>query len=335
MSALTAVRRDTKCDRLARHPVLATATAPAVRALAAILDEVTLAPGTALLDAGPLARWFFLIEDGDAEAVDATGHARRLGTGDYCGEESLALRASQRVTVTALTEVRAFVAPGRDLVGLIGVAPPVLAPLPRHRPSAAPPRISRPPATAARPQPRRPRASWRRRAVVGAAIAGGLLAAAARYHPPVVMITPGPAIDITNDVTITGVPNHRPHGRYILTTVHLTRPSFLAVTVNRIRDHHDVVPFVRGATGGAAVFDGSRQAAAEAARRDAGLPTPLNATFRHRDVVGPSGGLAYALLIRDMLSDDDWAAGRTIAATGVITGDGTVGLVIGASEKAA
>src|SRR5207237_5580424 len=61
---------------------------------------------------------------------------------------------------------------------------------------------------------------------------------------------------------------------------------------------------------------------------------PFQVEFRSRDVVGPSGGLVYALLISDMLAPGDLAAGRVLAATGTIDVNGDVGLVGGIAEKA-
>jgi PDZ domain-containing protein len=62
---------------------------------------------------------------------------------------------------------------------------------------------------------------------------------------------------------------------------------------------------------------------------------PFNITFRARPGVGgPSAGLAYALAVTDMLDKPDDARGRTIAATGTIAPDGSVGPVGGVHEKA-
>ncbi|MDQ3898789.1 MAG: PDZ domain-containing protein, partial [Actinomycetota bacterium] len=61
---------------------------------------------------------------------------------------------------------------------------------------------------------------------------------------------------------------------------------------------------------------------------------PFQVTFAHRNVGGPSAGLAYALAIADMLAPRDYAGGRAIATTGTIDAEGDVGPVGGVEQKA-
>lgn len=69
--------------------------------------------------------------------------------------------------------------------------------------------------------------------------------------------------------------------------------------------------------------------------RDLRVVLPFQIRFRDRpNVGGPSAGLAYALAITDMLDPADDARSRTVAATGTISSDGTVGPVGGVHEKA-
>ncbi len=68
-----------------------------------------------------------------------------------------------------------------------------------------------------------------------------------------------------------------------------------------------------------------------------GLRADLPFSFQVRDreaVGGPSAGFIYALAIADVLSAQDHAGGRTVAATGTIDPDGDVGPVGGVKEKA-
>ncbi|HVL81620.1 MAG TPA: site-2 protease family protein [Actinomycetota bacterium] len=67
---------------------------------------------------------------------------------------------------------------------------------------------------------------------------------------------------------------------------------------------------------------------------DMDVDLPFEIEFRRRVIGGPSAGLAFALAIADMLDPADVANGRTIAATGQISLDGTVREVGGVSEKA-
>ncbi|MDX1659379.1 MAG: PDZ domain-containing protein [Nitriliruptorales bacterium] len=48
---------------------------------------------------------------------------------------------------------------------------------------------------------------------------------------------------------------------------------------------------------------------------------------------GPSAGMMVALTVYDLVSEDDLAAGRTIAGTGTIDGEGNVGPIGGIQEK--
>ncbi|MGN9844011.1 site-2 protease family protein [Nonomuraea sp. H19] len=69
--------------------------------------------------------------------------------------------------------------------------------------------------------------------------------------------------------------------------------------------------------------------------RDLRVDLPFQVRFAQREEVGgPSAGVAYALAIADLLARKDYARGRTIAATGTIALDGSVGPVGGVAEKA-
>lgn len=274
--------------------------------------------------------------------------------------------------------------------------------------------------------------------VVGLAL---LLAASLLYHPPYVLISPGTAIDVVGDVTISGVPVDPVQGRYLATTVRLGHPTAFGALVAALRTDREVLPlgavippdvspedFSRTQQ---AVFDESWRVVAAAAAQAVGVPVtvqgsgarivdvlpaapaadilrsgdvivaldgqpvatardvqeavrakpvgtafrleverdgqrsevqvessrlprltggaglgvlidtrdlkvdlPFQVGFRERDVGGPSAGLAYALAIADLLSRDDYARGRAIAATGTIDVEGDVGVVGGVREKA-
>jgi PDZ domain-containing secreted protein/Zn-dependent protease/CBS domain-containing protein len=60
---------------------------------------------------------------------------------------------------------------------------------------------------------------------------------------------------------------------------------------------------------------------------------PFDVEFAERAVGGQSAGLPYALAMTDLLSDDDIAGGRTIAASGAIDVNGNVGPVGGIPGK--
>lgn len=61
---------------------------------------------------------------------------------------------------------------------------------------------------------------------------------------------------------------------------------------------------------------------------------PFDATMQDTNIIGPSAGLMLALTATDMLLAEDLTAGRTIAGTGTIARDGSVGMVSGVELKA-
>lgn len=279
--------------------------------------------------------------------------------------------------------------------------------------------------------------SWR--LLVGLTAGLAILAAAALYHPSVIVLSPGPALDVVGDIEITGVKTRRPSGRYLLTSVRILRPTAMSALVAALDPSQDVVArssvvpegvdpdrFLRDE---AETFRQSRLMAAAAAVRAmemnvtlhgtgavvrgtvagtpaarvlryddvivaiggrrvrfasdvlglvaarpagtmltmtldrGGLPMtvrvrsawlgrvagigalldtrafsadfPFEIRFRGQEVAGPSAGLVYGLAILDMLDPADIAATRSIAATGTLDQDGTVGPVGGVTHKAA
>ena len=210
-------------------------------------------------------------------------------------------------------------------------------------------RVARPPRPRRVESPvHRRRRMWRWKvvAVASAALAAGIVAASL-YHPPVGVVLPERAVDVSQDVTITGVPAHAPRGVYLMLTVRTVRPTLLGLGRELLHGNRQLVKTSThdgrdGATAKseAAQFAESRLDAAAAGARAAGLKVgpsgvlPFKVQFRSRPVVGPSAGLVYALLIDDMLTPGDRAQGRTVAATGAISVDGTVSDVGYVSEKA-
>lgn len=348
-----------------------------------VVDEVNVVAGYVLTKECCAAEWFFLIHSGEAEVVRRGTRLGVLGAGDYFGEVALLGRGAQPATVRALTAMTLFVIAAQRFVPLVDDIPRLrrdmdaalirqaeLVRLAREerelrlRPPApisakAPisPRSSRFPTLERVAIPRRtddrPRlpARWRLGlASTFLAVVVPVAAVALLYHPPYVVVAPGPAIDLSGDVVISGVPAHAPRGRYLMITARMSRPNLLGLCVAWLRVDRQVVRVDRVAksgSGGAnqrgmlpAQFAASQTEAAAAAARVAGLPVsvtgglPFAVHFRSRDVVGPSAGLIYALQIEDMLTATDRARGRTIAATGQIDPTGAVSSVGFVTEKA-
>lgn len=69
----------------------------------------------------------------------------------------------------------------------------------------------------------------------------------------------------------------------------------------------------------------------ETIANDVVLPFPVKLT--ETSIGGPSAGMMIALTVYDLLSEEDLAAGRLIAGTGTIDGEGRVGPIGGIQEK--
>ncbi len=139
----------------------------------------------------------------------------------------------------------------------------------------------------ARPRPRPPARKpgvlvW---VIVGAII---VVAGASLYHPPYVVVAPGQAVDVAGDVTVTGVPVDEVNGRYLLTSVELTRPSALRALIAALRDDRQVIPLSQVLPEGVdadqyfrsqrAVFRESRMMAAAAAASAQQMPVSVTGT---------------------------------------------------------
>jgi PDZ domain-containing secreted protein/Zn-dependent protease len=278
--------------------------------------------------------------------------------------------------------------------------------------------------------PKQPQRRRRRRRLIGGVGAlAALVVLGVVWHPPVYILSPGPASDVSHDMTITGVPVRTPSGPYLLTTVRADQHTALVDMVEMFRPHRAVV--TTADVGSIAfqdlMFEESRVLAAAAAARAKGIPvtltgagvqvigmtagspaggalrtgdlitaidgtpvptefdlqdavsskpagtrfrlaverngrslavttpsgkgkegpvlgfvavtkkidvaSPFKITFVHRDIGGPSAGLAYALAIVDALSTAGPSLSQVVAATGTIDRRGTVGDVGGVDLK--
>lgn len=266
-----------------------------------------------------------------------------------------------------------------------------------------------------------------RRLVGWAAALAALVGLGVIWHPPIYILSPGPATDVSHDMTISGVPARTPSSPYLLTTVRADQYTALRDVVEALRPHREVI--TTADVGSIAfqdqMFEESRVLAAVAAGTAKGLhvaltgagvevvgttlgspgdlragdlitaidgapvhtefelqdavrakpsgtrfsltvtrqgvsqivttPTvstkdgpalgvvaitknlsvtgPFTISFVHRDIGGPSAGLAYALAISDALSTGGPGHAGTVAATGTIDRSGTVGDVGGVALK--
>jgi PDZ domain-containing protein len=205
--------------------------------------------------------------------------------------------------------------------------------------SKAPVTAGEPPPAPARPVPAR---------VVAAAVAAVIAAAGAvlvTYHPPRLVVTSGAPIDVSGDIRVSGLPVHDVRGRYLLLWVRTVQPDLAGwlAAVARGDTIVGIDPAQSTASDRAAAFRAgraeyqqSRRWAVACAATAAGVDARrLSVTIRDRNLVGPSAGLVYALALTDMLSGQDLARGRVIAATGALEPDCRVDAVGWPEVKAA
>lgn len=116
-------------------------------------------------------------------------------------------------------------------------------------------------------------------------VVGLLLIVSVVYRPPYLVIAPGPVVDLTNDISIEGVPSRRPEGTFLLVSVRFERLSALKTAAALLNPELDVVPessFIKPGVSDAeyfrlqkAVFLESQMTAAAAAARASGMPVTL------------------------------------------------------------
>lgn len=186
----------------------------------------------------------------------------------------------------------------------------------------------------------------------------GVFAAAALAPLPFVVAVPGPTADVLGSaqgkpvITVTGAPVRETKGQLRMTTIRATGPSS-TMRLHQLAGYWfttDEAVMPREAVYSSGGSDEeiekhnleemaeSQSAAAEAAlgylHKD---PKDVKVELNLADVGGPSAGLLFSLGIVDKLDGDgsggDLTGGRSIAGTGTITADGTVGAVGGVALK--
>jgi len=154
----------------------------------------------------------------------------------------------------------------------------------------------------------------RRRRLAGGGIALAVLVGLGIvWHPPIYILSPGPATNVSHDMTITGVPSRTPATAYLLTTVRADQHTALVDLVEMFRPHREVV--TTAAVGSIAfqdeMFRESRVLAAAAAGKASGLEVTL--TGQGVEVIGLVGGSPAAAVLRagDIITAVDGAAVHT------------------------
>ena len=149
-----------------------------------------------------------------------------------------------------------------------------------------------------------------------------LIAAGAIYRPPLVVFEPGTTLDVSDDITITGVPSQRPEGSYLLTSVRLAQPNVLglawaAASGKEVAPLSQLLP--EGTDAGdyfrqqRQIFDQSRLAAAAAAARSAGFEVAVNGSGVIVVALIPQSPAAEVLEESDVIVAIDGRPVRSVA----------------------
>ncbi len=193
---------------------------------------------------------------------------------------------------------------------------------------------------------------------VCSALVVALLAAAAFAPLPMTIAYPGDTADVLGAdhgspvITVSGTATRRTVGQLRLVTIKATEPQasvhFTDVVKAWFRRDEAVMPRDAVYPGGGTPqqlqqrtveeMQQSQQAATAAALRYLGLsPAKVKVDLKLADVGGPSAGLMFTLGVIDRIRGNgkggDLTGGRTVAGTGTITPDGTVGAVGGVPLK--
>lgn len=184
-----------------------------------------------------------------------------------------------------------------------------------------------------------------------------LLATAAFAPLPFSVAQPGPTANVlgtnkgTEVITVSGAPVRKTTGELRMVTIVATGPdtrvSLGDVIGNWFRTDRAVMPHDAVYTGNTdkeieqhnvAQMQQSQDAATQAALKYLGLSAgKVKVSLKLAGVGGPSAGLLFTLGIIDKLHGDgsggDLTGGRSIAGTGTIDADGTVGAVGGVALK--
>ncbi|MFB4424086.1 S16 family serine protease [Streptomyces sp. QL37] len=175
---------------------------------------------------------------------------------------------------------------------------------------------------------------------------------------PFTVAQPGTTADVLGDdkgtpvITVKGAPTHPTDGKLLMTTILATSPTADVgigdVVDSWFRTDRAVMPRDSVYPTGDSEkeierhnlqdMEESQNVAVDAALNYLDMkPGSVDVTLHLADVGGPSAGLFFSLGIIDKLSDNgsggNLTGGRTIAGTGTIEADGTVGPVGGVSLK--
>jgi CRP/FNR family transcriptional regulator, cyclic AMP receptor protein len=115
------MRRDARIDALARVPLLSGLSKAELGRVLNLGDEVEFFPGKIIVEAGDLARDFYMVLSGTARLTVAGKKSETLEAGDYFGEMAVLDGGPRTATIVALTHVTALRIDRKDFLSLLKV----------------------------------------------------------------------------------------------------------------------------------------------------------------------------------------------------------------------
>jgi CRP/FNR family cyclic AMP-dependent transcriptional regulator len=115
--------KDAKVELLSNVPVFSACSKRDLRRIAALVDEIDIPEGRALIRQGEPGWECFVIAEGKAKATVRGSGSTSLGPGDVVGEMSLLDQGPRSATVTAKTDMHLLVLTSRNFSALIDAVP--------------------------------------------------------------------------------------------------------------------------------------------------------------------------------------------------------------------
>jgi PDZ domain-containing protein len=278
--------------------------------------------------AGGTAQWDVLHGSSPESAI--ADHARRQGA-------ALVVLGVDGTDGRLATMVSRLVedSPAPVLVVPESVAAPMAPAIPLRRPPAAV-LVSLPPSEPKHRPRRRP---------VGrmVALAGGVVLALASAHVTVPYYSVRPGVAREGRLRIEGATAYPPAGRILFTTASVRRATVAGMLRGWLDGDIDVVHTSRAPMGqgdqaeqlNRGLMAVSKTTAMDVALHRLGYPVRVWADIDSGEVGGPSAGLAFTLALLDRLTPGELTGGHTVAVTGTIASDGSVGPVGALGQKVA
>jgi CRP/FNR family transcriptional regulator, cyclic AMP receptor protein len=117
--------QDTKVKALKRAPLFEGLSKKELTQLARVTEDLELRQGQVLCKEGEIGHEFFVIVEGKAEVTRKGKKITQRGGGEFIGEIALVESVPRTATVTAKTQMRAFVLTGTDFHHLLEENPQV------------------------------------------------------------------------------------------------------------------------------------------------------------------------------------------------------------------